>query len=165
MYAPKAMDSLRRIVRGLRTTHAVARAHSISAAQLFVLRQIFAVPGLALADVARLAMTSTSSASEVTTRLVSAGFVERHVVPTDHRRVEFRITRAGERAIADMPSSVQERLLAGFKLLDERDQRDLARALEAWVAASGLASLPATMFFESPHSERDVEHDAMGSSS
>ena len=148
MYAARTMDALRRIVRGLRATHTAARAHNISAAQLFVLRRICAAPGLSLADIARVTMTSPSSASEVTSRLVEAGLVERRVRPDDHRRAEFRLTPDGERAIAGAPASVQERLLTGFMLLDERDQRDLARVMEAWVATSGLASIPATMFFE-----------------
>ncbi len=162
MHAVKAMDALRRIVRGLRATHAAAREHEISAAQLFVLRQICAAPGLSLTDIARLTMTSPSSASEVTGRLVESGLVVRSVRANDQRRAEFRLTCAGERAISGAPASVQERLLAGFQLLDERDQRDLARALDAWVTTSGLSSLPPTMFFEPSGAEAvgvDSDHD------
>ena len=148
MHAAKAMDALRRIVRGLRATHSAARVHSISVAQLFVLRQISAGPALTLPDIALRTMTSPSWASEVTGRLVDAGLVSRRVLSHDHRRVEFSVTPKGARAIAGAPVAVQERLLEGFRRLGEHEQRELARMLEAWVAASGLASEPAAMFFE-----------------
>lgn len=162
MYAARAMDAVRRIVRGLRATHAVARSHSISAAQLFVLRQIAAEPGLGLSDIARRTMTSPSSASEVTTRLVDAGFVVRAVAARDQRRAEFRLTQRGADAIAGTDASVQERLLIGYASLNIQDRTELARLLEEWVRASGLGALPATMFFEPMDPEvKRLSHSAV----
>jgi DNA-binding MarR family transcriptional regulator len=148
MHAIKAMDALRRIVRGLRETHLSARGNAITMAQLFVLRQIAGTQALSLSEIAVQTMTSPSWASEVTNQLVTAQLVDRSVVPTDHRRVEFRVTAKGARALAGSPSSVQERLLTGFRLLSEGEQRDLSRTLDAWVSASGLPSVPGEMFFE-----------------
>ena len=147
--ATVAMDSLRRLVRALRVASAASeRAHQVSAAQLFVLRQIAAHPGLSLKALARRTLTGQSAISEAVSRLVSRGLVARHEGREDRRRVELTLTPEGIRALADAPESLPERLVAGFRTLPVAEQRALGQGLERWLAASGLADVPATMFFE-----------------
>ena len=76
--AARAMDSLRRVVHALRTaTRASERAFGLSAAQLFVLRQLSVTAGQSLTDLAARTRTTQSSISEVVARLVRNGLVSR----------------------------------------------------------------------------------------
>lgn len=144
-----AMTALRRVVRALRTTHGPARGYqNLSAAQLFVLRQVAAAPGLSLAELCLRTLTSPSSASEVVARLVGAGFVARRTSSSDQRRAAFTLTEEGARVVAGAPDSVQERLLAGFHALRPEDQRSLSHLLDAWIREAGLGTMPAAMLLE-----------------
>ncbi|HYV96765.1 MAG TPA: MarR family transcriptional regulator [Gemmatimonadaceae bacterium] len=160
-FASHAMDSLRRIVRALRAAHASANApirdnYRVSTAQLFVLRQIAAQPGLSLAQLARHTLSSASSASEVVARLIQQGLVVRSVAPEDHRRASFVLTSAGHAAVDGAPSTAQERLVNGFATLDLRTQRALSASLERWVAAAGYGDTDAPMLME-PMDEEESE--------
>lgn len=148
-YAARAMDSLRRIVHALRVaTGASERALGLTAAQLFVLRQLAVRSDQSLNDLAMRTHTAPSSVSEVVSRLVRRGLVARRAASTDRRRAELTLTSAGRAMLQHAPESVQERLLAGFGRLADAEQRALAEALEAWLAASGLERVPPTLFFE-----------------
>ena len=147
--AARVMDSLRRIVRALRVaTHTSERELGVSAAQLFVLRQLAIDPGQSLVALAARTRTSQSSVSEVVSRLVAHGLVERSVDTHDRRRVTLRITAEGRRTLKQAPETVQEQLLTGFASLDAAQRGALAAGMEAWLEHSGLADVPATMFFE-----------------
>jgi DNA-binding MarR family transcriptional regulator len=154
-YADLTMNSLRRIVQALRGMGASAqRDYAVTAAQLFVLRQIAMHSGQSMTDLARRTFTRESSVSEVVGRLVTRDLVERRVATTDHRRVEVHLTPAGQRIVAEAPETVQERLAAGFHALPDDVRRSLAQGLAAWLAASGLGDVPASMFFESASRHR-----------
>ena len=72
--ATRAMDSLRCIVHSLRiATRASERAFGLTGAQLFVLRQLSAVPGQSLRALAGRTRTTQSSISEVVARLRGSG--------------------------------------------------------------------------------------------
>jgi DNA-binding MarR family transcriptional regulator len=147
--ALRAMDSLRRVVHALRVaTRASERAFGLSAAQLFVLRQLARAPGQSLGDVALLTRTTQSSVSEVVARLVRRGLVARQPSARDRRRAELTITAAGHEVLASAPETVQERLLAGFERLDDTARHTLADTFEAWLAASGLEEVAPALFFE-----------------
>jgi DNA-binding MarR family transcriptional regulator len=158
--AAVAMDGLRRIVRSLRTTGVRSqRDQRVSAAQLFVLREIRAQPGLSMTQLAQRTVTSQSTVSEVVSKLVGAGLVTRVTAPGDHRRAELALTAVGEELLGNSPETVQERLVAGFRALPPGQQRQVAAGLEAWLVAAGLADVPATMFFEPVTGERHHEQD------
>jgi DNA-binding MarR family transcriptional regulator len=143
------MDALRRLVRALHvSTHALEREFGLSAAQLFVLRQLAVAPRASLSEVATRARTSQSSASEVVTVLVRRGLVTRDRASDDRRRAELTLTPRGRAILERAPVTVQEQLIAGFERLDAPDRRALVDGMEAWLAASGLDGVPSTMFFE-----------------
>ena len=145
----RIMDGLRRIVRELRAAAHVCEAdHGVSAAQLFVLRQVLAEPGQSMSDLAERTRTSQSSVSEVVARLVARGFVARHPSLTDRRRAELTLSAEGRAVAAGAPATIQERLLAGLAQLDDRQRHALAAGIDAWLSAAGLADVQATMFFE-----------------
>jgi DNA-binding MarR family transcriptional regulator len=144
------MDALRRLVRALHvSTHALERDFGISAAQLFVLRQLAVTPRSSLGEVAARARTSQSSASEVVTTLAKRGLVARGRASEDRRRAALTLTAKGRAILERAPTTVQEQLLAGFERLDALRRRALLDGLESWLAESGLADVPSTMFFES----------------
>ena len=152
--AARAMDSLRRVVHALRTaTRASERAFGLSAAQLFVLRQLSVTAGQSLTDLAARTRTTQSSISEVVARLVRNGLVS----AKDRRRAELSLTTAGEAVLANAPETVQERLLRGFESLDERTQRTLVDSVESWLTASGLDDVTPALFFEPSRGARRRE--------
>ena len=147
--AARAMDGLRRVVHAVRiATGASERAFGLSTAQLFVLRQLAAMPGQSLSDLAARTHTTQSSISEVVARLVRNGLVNRVPSSIDRRRAALRLTVAGEAVLVNAPETIQERLLRGFEALDEGARRSLADSFELWLAASGLDDVPPALFFE-----------------
>jgi DNA-binding MarR family transcriptional regulator len=148
--AVRAMDALRRLVRALHvSTHALEREFGISAARLFVLRQLALTPRSSLGEIAARARTSQSSASEVVTALARRGLVTRGHATDDRRRAALTLTPRGRAILERAPATVQEQLLAGFERLEAPRRRALIDGLESWLAESGLADVPSTMFFES----------------
>jgi DNA-binding MarR family transcriptional regulator len=155
------MDSLRRIVRSLHVfTRKTQREFGVSAAQFFVLRQLAMSPRMSVTELARRTRTSQSSVSEVVTALVKLGLVVRQIAPDDRRRAELALSPRGRRLLEKRPMSVQEHLVVGLERLDADQRRALRTGLEAWLVASGLGDVPATMFFESSidPAERVQEH-------
>ena len=147
--ATRAMDGLRRVVHALRAgTSASERAVGLSGAQLFVLRQLRVASEQSLGDLARRTRTTASSVSEVVARLVNRGLVARGSSALDRRRAVLTLTPAGVRLLETAPKTVQDRLVTGFGRLDAVSQQMLARTLESWLDASGLAESPPTFFFE-----------------
>jgi DNA-binding MarR family transcriptional regulator len=147
------MDALRRIVRALRiSSRAVERDVGVSGAQLFVLRQLAAAPGLSLNDLVARTLTHQSTVSEVVSRLVERGLVSRRAAADDARRAELQLSAKGRALLRGAPEAVQEDLVSGFGRLPAAQRRALADALGAWIEASGLADVEPTMFFEVPRS-------------
>ena len=149
--AARAMDSLRRVVHALRvSTRTSEHEFGLSAAQLFVLRQLSGAPGQSLRDLALRTRTTQSSISEVVARLVQRGFVAREASKQDRRRAVLSLTAAGQAVLGTAPETIQERLLHGFEQLDETSRRALADNLESWLTSSGLGSVEPTLYFERP---------------
>ena len=145
----RAMDSLRSLVRAIgASTRTSGKAGGISGAQLFALRQIAASPGIHLVELADRTMARQSSVSELVARLVERGLVAR-TTGDDARQVDLALTAKGKRAISESRATAQERLISGLSILPRARKTAIAEGLEAWLAASGLADVPPTMFFES----------------
>ena len=146
------MDALRRLVRVLgASARGPTTRRGPTGAQLFVLRQIGAVPGLSIGELAARTLTGQSTVSEVVTRLVERGLVSRRPSPTDARQVKLVLSARGRATVRDTEPTAQERLAAGLAALSTADRDGLARGLERWLESAGLAELPATMFFEDDH--------------
>ena len=145
----RVMDALRRIVRGLSGSARVLPGGSkVSGAQLFVLRQIGAAPGLTIGALASRTLAGQSTVSEVVAKLVARRLVARQAGAEDARQSVLTLTAAGRRAVADVAPTAQERLGAGLQALRPAERRALADALDAWLDRAGLGHVPATMFLE-----------------
>jgi DNA-binding MarR family transcriptional regulator len=145
----RVMDALRRLVRALSASarRSVA-AGEASGAQLFVLQQIAAAPGLSLGELGARTLARQSTVSEVVGRLVARGLVTREASADDARHAVLTVTARGRRAVAGVQPTAQELLARGLAALPAERRAALAEELEAWLAASGLADAPVSMFFE-----------------
>ena len=147
--AGEALDALRRIVRELRLAAAGGeRDTGLSAAQLFVLQQVAAAPGLSLTELATRTLTDRTSVAAVVDRLLARALVERRVGTGDRRRSEIFATRAGTRLLDGAPHAPTRRVLDGMAAMREADLRRLARGLGALARAMGVADEPARMLFD-----------------
>jgi DNA-binding MarR family transcriptional regulator len=120
----------------------------LSGAQLFVLRQVNARPGLSVGQLAASTLSRQSTVSEVVSRLVERGLVARETSAADARQAELSLTASGRRAIAKFGATAQERLATGLASMPAARRRVLADALESWLSAAGLTDVPAGMFFD-----------------
>lgn len=147
----RALNALRRMVRGLRTVaEGVERQFKVSAAQLFVLSELAQVPDQSVKDLAAVTMTTHSTVSQVVSQLISKGLVTRTADASDGRRSVLRVTRQGANLLKKSPRAIQEDLIDGFNSLRPSERRGLASGLENWLDASGLSRVPSTMLFMRP---------------
>ena len=145
----RALNALRRMVRGLRSAaEAVERELNVSAAQLFVLRELGQVPDQSVKDLAAVTMTTHSTVSQVVSQLLSKGLVTRTRDDGDGRRSVLRLTRQGARLVKNSPRVIQTDLIKGFATLRAPERAALAKGLEKWLEASGLGGVPSSMLFE-----------------
>ena len=144
-----AMDALRRIVRSLRFADAVSEAVlGVTAAQLFVLRELAKSEPLTIGELAVRTATAQSTVSEVAARLASKELIVRQRSAVDRRRIDVCLSEAARALLRRADETVQEKLLASFARLPASRQAVTADGLRAWVRAAGLADVEPTMFFE-----------------
>jgi DNA-binding MarR family transcriptional regulator len=147
--AAAALDALRRIVRELRVTAANAESETgLTAAQLFVLHQVGAAPGLSLTEIATRTLTDRTSVAAVVDRLLAQSLVERRAGVVDRRRAEIFVTRAGARVLARAPHPPTRLVLDAMTTMSVRERRQLARSLGQLARAMGLSGGDAPMLFE-----------------
>ncbi len=149
--AAKVLDSLRRIVRGLRATaHSVQRELGISGAQLFVLRELAAEPGISIRRLSQRTLTDPSSVSVVVTKLVRRGLVSRRRDPADGRRSALSLTARGQGLLGRAHEPFQARLARALRSLPRARLRRLSVDLAAVVREAGANAGGAPMFFDDP---------------
>jgi DNA-binding MarR family transcriptional regulator len=138
----RALNAVRRMVRGLRSAaEAIERELNVSAAQLFVLKELAEVPDQSVKDLAAVTMTTK-------------GLVTRTSDASDRRRAVLRLTRQGANLVRRSPPLIQADLIEGFGALRPAERRGLVNGLEKWLDASGLARVPSTMLFDKPLLDR-----------
>jgi DNA-binding MarR family transcriptional regulator len=144
----RVLDSIRRIVRLLREeSRASEESVGLSGAQLFVLQKLDAAHPLSLNELAARTLTHQSSVSVVVSRLVERGLVQRRPAASDARRLELLLTKRGQLLRDRAPSPSQDRVIDAVESLPDKQQRELAAALEELVRALRLDARAATMLF------------------
>jgi MarR family transcriptional regulator, organic hydroperoxide resistance regulator len=147
----RALNALRKMVRGLRqSAEMVERDLGVSAAQLFVLRELARLPNQSVKELALVTMTTHSTVSEVVGQLIAKGLVRRAEDLADRRRSSIHLTTRGSQLLRKAPRAIQEELVDGFALLRASERRSLASGLEKWLAASGMSAVRPGMFFAKP---------------
>jgi DNA-binding MarR family transcriptional regulator len=145
----RAVEAVRRIVRGLRVAAGQTRAETgISAAQLFVLSSLERDAAPSLTELGARTHTDRSSVADVVERLAAAGLVERFRSGDDRRRLEVRITPAGRSLLARAPRAPTARLIDGLDALGDAELGALAAGLLRLAQEMGLGTAPAPMLFE-----------------
>jgi DNA-binding MarR family transcriptional regulator len=143
------LDALRRMTRHLRLADRQAEQRlGISGAQLFTLQQLARSPGQSINDLADLTHTHQSSVSVVVRRLVDQGLAARRQSADDARRVQLRITGAGQSLLRRAAVAPQARLISALERMPSTALTKLAELLDHLVGEMGAAAEPAEMFFE-----------------
>jgi DNA-binding MarR family transcriptional regulator len=148
--ATEAMDSLRRIVHALRSSHRAASDVALTGAQLFVLTTLGAADRpMSVGDLAERTRTDQSTVSVVVGRLVDHGLVRRARSVADNRRVELSLSARGKAVLQKTPTTVAQRKLAdALGRLSSADAAALSQTLKRIVAWMGEADAPAPMLFD-----------------
>ena len=143
------MVSLRKIVRFLRLADRAAEAAvGLSAAQLFVLQTLASQPAASLAEVADRTLTDQSSVSTVVAKLVQRRLVARTSAKGDRRRIELRLTAAGERMLRTAPRVPQSRIAEVVAAMPPARRAQLVRVLDGLATAIGASTTQPRMLFE-----------------
>ena len=140
---------MRRIVRALRIAAQRTQDEAgISAAQLFVLRQLADTPATSLNELAERTLTDRSSVGDVVERLALRGLVKRAQSSVDRRRLTISLTSSGERVLRSAPSSPTAILIDALEQLSDRELAELSHGLERLTQEMGIAGEPTVMLFE-----------------
>jgi DNA-binding MarR family transcriptional regulator len=144
------MDSFRRIVQSLRSSHRAAAYHNLTGAQLFVMHALHAAGHpLSVGELAAFTRTDPSTVSVVVGRLVRKGLVQSIRSAADSRRAELSLTKKGEALQKKVPVTVaQERLLDALEDLSDHDAATLEQILGRIVEVMGESDQPAPMMFD-----------------
>ncbi len=143
------MIALRRIVRHLRLADREAEtAVGLSAAQLFIVQVLSRAPGSSLSEVADQTLTDQSSVSTVVAKLVDKRLVSRKPSSEDRRRIELRLTAAGEHVARSAPRVPQTRIADVVRGMSAKAREELVTALETLAAAIGANETAPRMLFE-----------------
>lgn len=144
------MDSFRRIVHALRTSHRAAGDVNLTGAQLFVLGTLAGVDGpMGIKELAEATGTDQSTVSVVAGRLVERGLVRRRRSEEDTRRVELSLTARGWSLQRKAPATTAQTRLAGaLNRLPRSDVAALTRILASVVERMGEGAAPAPMLFD-----------------
>jgi DNA-binding MarR family transcriptional regulator len=161
------LDSLRRMVRGLRgAAQSSERAVGISGAQLFVLEELARAPAASLNELAGRTLTHKSSLSVVVARLVERGLVQRTPSRDDRRSAALYLTARGRKALEKSSASPQARMITALRQLSAAEVAAFAVLFEKLNHELNFDVLEPTMLFEKDASpqQRRVEDERGGGS-
>jgi DNA-binding MarR family transcriptional regulator len=146
----RVMDSIRRIVQGLRMYNRQAdRRVGLSGAQLFVLQKLRDGTGISVNELARRTHTHQSSVSVVAQKLVDQKLVRRSRSKADGRAVELALTTRGRNLLRRAPAAAaQDQLVVRLQQLPVRKRRQLRVLLEELAGQTGDGDRPPALFFE-----------------
>jgi MarR family transcriptional regulator, lower aerobic nicotinate degradation pathway regulator len=148
----RVLDSIRRLVRLLRLSDRVAQTeYGLSAAQLFVLRELTKTPALSLSDLAERTSTDQSSVSVVVSRLVQNGHVSRDRDSRDARRLVLNLTKSGRAIIQKAPKAAQEHVLEALERLPPAERKRFADTFVRLIEELGMEKGTVPMMFEDEH--------------
>lgn len=143
------VNAFRRIMRRLRLAAGETQAAlGISAAQLYVLRQLTGGDALSITELAQRTLTDRTSVAAVVEKLVTRGLLARHTAREDRRRAAVRITAKGQRLLQTAPAAPTTLLVEALERLSPSELHELAQCLTRLVTEMGLGALRPSMLFE-----------------
>lgn len=123
------METVAMVMRAIRREMREHRPAGISIQQFRALGVVHHHPGASLSMTARHLGLTTASASKLIDSLVNLGLVTRHDSAEDRRKVELKLTRAGERALEAGRQAALGRLMGILAALHEEDRNAVIRAM------------------------------------
>lgn len=158
--ASLVVDALRRIVHELRvTTHRAEDEVGLSGAQLFVLRELAAEPGVSIRRLSQRTLTDPSSVSVVVARLVERGLVTRKSDPVDARRSVLAVSAKGRTLLTRAPEPFQARLFSALQTLPAARLRELRLGLAHVIEhTAAVSDGSAPLFFEETRPKKRRRH-------
>ena len=157
--AREVMDSIRRLVRLLRVFDSEAqRSAGLSAAQVFVLRQLRDGKDATINELAQRTHTDQSSVSVVVAKLVAAGLITRRRSRSDRRSALVSISPRGVSVLRVAPPAAQERLIAALARMPPESRGRLAQLLRELIRKTGIHDQEPEMFFEENSTRRGRNH-------
>lgn len=146
---PSIMDSLRRIVRVLRTASRTSQSDlGLRAGQLFVLQQLQEFQPLSLNELAERTFAHQSTVSVVIDGLVKQGLVHRGPSPKDRRFLVLGTTAKATKLLKRRRPTVQEKMADALEKMTAKDRKELARLLGEFTAQAGISHETPHFFFE-----------------
>ncbi len=143
------MDSLRRIVRALRTASRNTENNlGLRTAQTFVLQQLINHEPLSLNELAEKTYSHQSTVSVVVNSLVKDGYVCRKERQGDRRFLVLESTPKAKTLFKKKVQPIQEQFSNVIQDMNIKDSAELARLLELFVSKANLASETPHFFFE-----------------
>jgi DNA-binding MarR family transcriptional regulator len=125
------LRSLRRIMRAVDVqSRRLAAEYSITGPQVICLQTVHEDGPMTVTAMAKLVHLSTSTVVGIIDRLEQRGWVQRERSTKDRRQILIHVTDEGRALLASVPSPLQERLAGGLAELPEKEQVDLAKAVE-----------------------------------
>jgi DNA-binding MarR family transcriptional regulator len=149
------LDSIRRIVRGLRLFDREAeKRFGLSGAQLFVLQKLGDGNAISINELAERTHTHQSSVSVVVQKLVNRRLVHRAPSSKDARRVELSLTSRSRNLLRTAPAAAQDRLITSLAALSKPRRKLLSELLTELIQKTGIEHHPPTLFFEDQSPQR-----------
>jgi len=143
------MDSLRRIVRALRTASRTTESNlGLRTGQTFVLQQLINHEPLSLNELAEKTYSHQSTVSVVVNSLVKDGYICRKERPGDRRFLVLESTPKAKALFKKKVQPIQEQFSNVIMDMNIKDSAELARLLELFVSKANLASETPHFFFE-----------------
>ena len=127
--ASAILETVPPTMRAIREQMRSARVAGLSVPQFRLMRFVRPNPGTGLSALAEHLGTTMPAASQLVERVVRAGFLTREQHPTEHRRVELRVTDAGAAALAQCDERTRAWLCERLDGLDPEQLEAIATAL------------------------------------
>lgn len=144
--AYQILRSIRRILRKTSEhSRQLLQEAGLTVPQLLCLRAIAGAEGaeITVASVSQLVGLSAPTTSRILDRLELAGFIVRERRSVDRRKVCLRLTRAGSKQLAKLPTPLHEEFLLRLKKLRKAERLNLLQALEQIVVMMEASDLDA----------------------
>jgi DNA-binding MarR family transcriptional regulator len=123
------------VTRLVRAHAARARPAGLTLAEIRALGTVEGAPGLILKELAALMGLTPATTSRLAERLVRRGLLTRRAASKDRRRVRFRLTPAGGRALGAARQEIVQVLAGRLSVVTAADARSLAHLTRLIVPA------------------------------
>lgn len=127
-----AVQRFRIVVRAIQAhAQGVVRASGLSHAQLWLLWEVFGLPGMSVSELSVRLSIKPATASNLLDKVESKGLIRRERAGPDQRVVRLYVTPAGTDILSTAPRPAQGALLEALSRLDDDKLSQLNVGLEA----------------------------------